>query len=195
MTTALKACLRSPMLAIGIDIEASSSSGRRRAKRWRRDPRIHSVRLEQPTQRCRAKRPNGSEQLLSGPIVPSQMSESDSTVVRERSRWPHARRLSSSRRTGDRGLGEAETERGLPSNETEAPGREPQARSIGTTESGLVLRLPGATRFFALGKFPVRPREMAGIAVRIALEIVLVLRLGLPEIAGRRHFGHHLAWP
>lgn len=36
---------------------------------------------------------------------------------------------------------------------------------------------------------------MAGIAVWNALKIVLMLRLGLPEITHRRQFGHDLARP
>src|SRR5262245_52618030 len=36
---------------------------------------------------------------------------------------------------------------------------------------------------------------MAGVAVGIPLEIILVLWLGLPEIARRLHFGHDLAGP
>jgi hypothetical protein len=36
----------------------------------------------------------------------------------------------------------------------------------------------------APGQFPARAREMTRIAERVALEIVLVLRLGLPEFAG-----------
>src|SRR5215216_1655261 len=47
----------------------------------------------------------------------------------------------------------------------------------------------------ALWQLPARPREVAGVAVRVALEVVLVLGLGLPEgdrLAERRH---HLAGP
>ena len=36
---------------------------------------------------------------------------------------------------------------------------------------------------------------MAGIAVRVVLEIVLVLRFGLPECAGRRDLRHNAARP
>ena len=46
-----------------------------------------------------------------------------------------------------------------------------------------------------LRQLPVRPREVAGVAVRIALEVVLVLGLGFPEVACRRHLGDHLAGP
>ena len=55
--------------------------------------------------------------------------------------------------------------------------------------------LPGATDFLALGQLPVRPWEMAGVAVGIALQIILALGLGLPEVANWRHFGHHFARP
>jgi hypothetical protein len=40
-----------------------------------------------------------------------------------------------------------------------------------------------------------RPDEVAGVAVRNALQVVLVLRLGLPERACRRDFGDDLAGP
>jgi hypothetical protein len=49
--------------------------------------------------------------------------------------------------------------------------------------------------FKTLGQFPARAREVAGIAERVALEIVLVLRLGLPEFAGGRDLRHDAAWP
>ena len=42
---------------------------------------------------------------------------------------------------------------------------------------------------------PVRPDEMAGVAVRNALQVVLMLGLSLPESAGRSDFGHHLPRP
>ena len=42
---------------------------------------------------------------------------------------------------------------------------------------------------------PVRADEVAGVAVRVALEIILMLGLGLPERAGRRDFGRRLARP
>src|SRR6185437_1456499 len=47
----------------------------------------------------------------------------------------------------------------------------------------------------ALRQFPARPGKMAGIAVRVALEIILMLRLGLKKIRNRRQFRHHLAGP
>src|SRR6185312_5515443 len=46
-----------------------------------------------------------------------------------------------------------------------------------------------------LRQAPSRADEMAGVAVRIALEIVLMLGLRLPEIAGGRNFGGRLAGP
>src|SRR5690606_41936143 len=42
---------------------------------------------------------------------------------------------------------------------------------------------------------PVRSDEMAGIAVRIALQVILVLRLGFPEVTHRLDLRHHLARP
>src|SRR3954454_9199805 len=40
---------------------------------------------------------------------------------------------------------------------------------------------------------PVGPRVVAGVAVGVALQVVLVLGLGLPERAGRLDLGHDLA--
>src|SRR5690606_5908855 len=45
------------------------------------------------------------------------------------------------------------------------------------------------------GQLPARSHVMAGVPGRILLQVVLVLGLGFPEIARRRHFGHHLARP
>src|SRR4029453_4657426 len=42
---------------------------------------------------------------------------------------------------------------------------------------------------------PVRTREVAGVPVRIPLEVVLMLRLCLPERACRCHLGHDRSWP
>src|SRR4051794_39005898 len=47
----------------------------------------------------------------------------------------------------------------------------------------------------AVWQLPAGPREVAGVSVRVALEGVLVLGLGLPERAGLADFGHHLAGP
>ena len=44
-------------------------------------------------------------------------------------------------------------------------------------------------------QFPAAPREVAGVAVRDPLEVVLMLGLGLPEIADRLDLGDHLARP
>src|SRR4029079_1043990 len=47
----------------------------------------------------------------------------------------------------------------------------------------------------APGKRPVRADKVAGVAVGIVLEVVLVLGLGLPERAGRLDLGDDLAGP
>src|SRR5215216_6005535 len=49
--------------------------------------------------------------------------------------------------------------------------------------------------FFSDGQLPVLPDEMTVVAIRNALEVVLMLRLGFPEIAGWSDFGDHLARP
>src|SRR5918995_5209024 len=46
-----------------------------------------------------------------------------------------------------------------------------------------------------LSEHPVGTNEVARVAVRVALEVVLVLPLGLPERARLRHLRHHLPWP
>ena len=65
-----------------------------------------------------------------------------------------------------------------------------------------VLATPWVSRLCLVGgcgraprQDPVRPREVARVAVRIALEVVLMLGLGLPERAGRRNLGHDLPGP
>src|SRR3954452_8492743 len=50
-------------------------------------------------------------------------------------------------------------------------------------------------RHLAPGQHPLRPDEVARITLRIALEIILVLGLGFPEIADASDFGHRLAGP
>jgi hypothetical protein len=50
-------------------------------------------------------------------------------------------------------------------------------------------------RGFAVRQLPAGPREVAGVAVGEALEVVLVLRLGLPERDGLADLGHDLAGP
>src|SRR5829696_7767030 len=52
-----------------------------------------------------------------------------------------------------------------------------------------------ASRGAAVGQHPARAREVAGVAVRVALQVVLVLRLGLPERTGRGDLGDDLAGP
>src|SRR5579883_44985 len=47
----------------------------------------------------------------------------------------------------------------------------------------------------AMRQLPVGTREVAGIAVGVALEVILVLGLRFPEGTNRRHFGHDLARP
>jgi hypothetical protein len=42
---------------------------------------------------------------------------------------------------------------------------------------------------------PVGAWEVAGVTVRIAFEVVLVIRLGCPEIPDRFDLGYHLAGP
>src|SRR5262249_10184673 len=46
-----------------------------------------------------------------------------------------------------------------------------------------------------VGKLPIRPHEVAGVAVGVLHQVVLVLGLGLPERTGRRDLGDHLAGP
>ena len=42
---------------------------------------------------------------------------------------------------------------------------------------------------------PVGPDEVAGVAVRISFEVILMLGFGLPELAGLRDLRHYLAGP
>src|SRR5271169_6408608 len=44
-------------------------------------------------------------------------------------------------------------------------------------------------------ELPALPNEMTGVAIRIALQIILMLRLGFPEGTGGREFGNDLAGP
>ena len=55
---------------------------------------------------------------------------------------------------------------------------------------GLLCNLVGANR-----QSPVGPDEMAGVAVGITLEIILMLGFGLPEVACRNDFRNDLARP
>src|SRR3954467_9858021 len=50
-------------------------------------------------------------------------------------------------------------------------------------------------RAFAVRQLPVRSREVAVVAVGVALQVVLVLGLGLPEGDGLADRGHDLAGP
>ena len=47
----------------------------------------------------------------------------------------------------------------------------------------------------ALGQLPLRPNEVAGVAVGIAFQVVLVFRLGFPERAGGNDLGDDLVGP
>src|SRR5229473_2807718 len=51
------------------------------------------------------------------------------------------------------------------------------------------------TRFLPVRQLPVRPNEVTGIAVRITLQIILMLGLGFPEWSDRRDLGDHLGRP
>src|SRR5262245_49137451 len=57
-------------------------------------------------------------------------------------------------------------------------------------QSCLSANLIGAPR-----QSPVGQDEMAGVTVRISLEVILMLGFGLPELARRNDFGHSLAGP
>src|SRR6478735_2380029 len=82
------------------------------------------------------------------------------------------------------------------------------SRSTGTPPSRLVApyrRLPGGLLPISpwserpsgvpLRQLPVGSREVARVAVGIALEVVLMLGLGLPERTGGGHLGDHRAGP
>src|SRR6478609_5615970 len=47
----------------------------------------------------------------------------------------------------------------------------------------------------AVRQCPIRPNEVTGVAVRIFLQIILMLGLGLPERSGGCHLGDNLARP
>src|SRR4051794_23871003 len=53
----------------------------------------------------------------------------------------------------------------------------------------------GRRRLFAMRQLPVRPRVVAVVTVGVALEVILMLGLGLPERGRRADLGHHLARP
>src|SRR5215218_5180978 len=48
---------------------------------------------------------------------------------------------------------------------------------------------------FSDRELPVRPDEVAVVAMRDAFEVVLMFGLGLPKVADWSDFGHHLARP
>src|SRR5688572_24573069 len=56
--------------------------------------------------------------------------------------------------------------------------------------SCLLSNLSGAPR-----QSPVGPDEMAGVAVRISLEVILMLGFGLPELACGNDLGHNFVGP
>src|SRR3954453_9636330 len=58
-----------------------------------------------------------------------------------------------------------------------------------------VLRRGASGGGLVVGQLPARSREVAGVAVGVALEVVLVLGLGLPERDGVADLGDHLAGP
>src|SRR4051812_14847107 len=60
------------------------------------------------------------------------------------------------------------------------------------TADGAIAALGGG---LAVRELPARSREVAGVAVRVALEGVLVIGLRLPEGHGLADVGHHLAGP
>src|SRR3546814_10714698 len=51
------------------------------------------------------------------------------------------------------------------------------------------------TSVLPLGKDPIGTRDVTGVAARIALQIVLVLRLRFPDTTDGRHLGDDLARP
>jgi Epoxide hydrolase N terminus len=53
----------------------------------------------------------------------------------------------------------------------------------------------GTTRSGAFGQLPVRADPVAGVAVGVGLQVVLVLALGLPERSGGHHLGDHVPRP
>src|SRR5450755_4062287 len=64
------------------------------------------------------------------------------------------------------------------------------AGSCSRGSPGSVRRFPSASR-----QFPARTDEVAGVAVGVALKVVLVLGLRLPERSGGLHIGDGLPWP
>jgi hypothetical protein len=56
-------------------------------------------------------------------------------------------------------------------------------------------RLLGWGGVFSDRELPILPDEMAVVAIRNTFEVVLMLWLGLPEVAGWSDFGQRLARP
>src|SRR5580693_8990662 len=69
-----------------------------------------------------------------------------------------------------------------------------KARSL-RAGTGLRLSTLRGHRAGAVRELPARAHEVARVPVGVALQVVLVLGLGLPERAGRRDLGDHLARP
>ena len=65
--------------------------------------------------------------------------------------------------------------------------------SLRTKAAARSLRSHGDRR--PLWQLPIGAHEVTGVTVRVTLEIVLVLGLGFPEVAGGRDLCNHLAGP
>src|SRR4051794_14057488 len=84
-----------------------------------------------------------------------------------------------------------------------SPHRMSASASVATTSTGTSASMTTGQppqelhlgRVFAMRQLPVRPGEVAVVTVGVALEVVLMFGLGLPERAGRADRGHHLARP
>ena len=63
------------------------------------------------------------------------------------------------------------------------------------TKRELLVAMDSDHGILAARQGPARPWEVAGVAVRVGLQVVLVLWLGLPERPRRGHFGDDLAGP
>lgn len=71
-----------------------------------------------------------------------------------------------------------------------------EAAAITESTGVIVIRAPAWPLFIRpFGQHPVRTRVMAGIASGETLQIILMLRLGFPEITGRRQLGNNLTRP
>src|SRR3954447_14428420 len=84
-----------------------------------------------------------------------------------------------------------------------SPHRMSASASVATTSTGTSASMTTGQppqelhlgRAFAVRQLPVRPREVAVVAVGVALQVVLVLGLGLPEGDGLADRGDDLAGP